>query len=59
MKKAPRCPVCGSLQIKPTPVSNPNGGKPEAEKLEKESGKESHWKCYDCYRNFEKPDETG
>ena len=59
MKKGPRCPVCGSPQIKETAVSKPAGLKSEAEKQKEISGKESNWKCYDCYRIFDKPDESG
>lgn len=57
MKKGPRCPVCGSLQIKTT--NTPGGDVPPvAEKKEGSSEKTFNWKCYDCYRTFDKPDES-
>ena len=59
MKKGPRCPVCGSLQIKESAASKPADLKSEAEKLKDISGKKPNWKCYDCYRIFDKPDESG
>ena len=59
MKKGPRCPVCGSLQIKESAASKAADLKSEAEKLKDISGKKSNWKCYDCYRIFDKPDESG
>jgi hypothetical protein len=64
MKKGPRCPVCGSLNIKEAVGVNP----PSEAGLEKKEGENAtggnvvpssgtQWKCGDCYRKFAVPDE--
>lgn len=58
MKKSSRCPVCGSLHIK---VLSETGFKDKDVGENKQGGKSGEkgpWKCYDCYRQFEKPDEA-
>ena len=59
MKKGPRCPVCGSVHIEKKPAPGPAGAKPPTDKEGPETADKPNWKCFDCYRNFEKPDETG
>lgn len=56
MKKGPRCPVCGSLQVKVLRASDPQ--KKDESKETETSEKKDNWKCYDCYRQFPKPDES-
>ena len=58
MKRGPKCPVCGSLQIKVLPESDSKDKDHSGNKEEGNSEKKGAWKCYDCYRHFEKPDET-
>lgn len=58
MKRRHRCPLCKSMSIKEI---TPEGDKKtdNASKNEKTTqDKEKKWKCYDCYRIFDKPDET-
>lgn len=59
MKKGLRCPVCGSLHIEEKPAPHPAGAELPADKAETGGAGKPNWKCFDCYRNFEKPDETG
>jgi hypothetical protein len=61
MKKGPRCPVCGSLNIKvsvdSTPVEKSNETKKDrSENRTAVPGCEQEWKCGDCYRKFPEPD---
>ncbi|MHB8109868.1 MAG: hypothetical protein ACYDHW_07535 [Syntrophorhabdaceae bacterium] len=58
MKKGPRCPVCGSLQIKIAGIANSTDDRSETGKHENDLKIKSSWKCYDCYRTFDKPDES-
>ncbi len=58
MKKGPRCPTCKSLSIKEL---HPEEEKSKTqEKSDNKACQEAKkkWKCYDCYRIFEQPDET-
>ena len=58
MKKGPRCPVCGSIHIKETAKAN-TADKTSGTDNDKDASKcNPSWKCYDCYRNFDKPDES-
>ena len=64
MKKGPRCPVCGSPNIKEFAERNP-AGKSSTVKKEGDASTggsvgpcgEQKWRCGDCYRKFETPDE--
>lgn len=58
MKKGQRCPVCGSLHIKEATNSNNAEKKESAVSQEKTKQVKQNWKCFDCYRIFEKPDDT-
>jgi hypothetical protein len=59
MKKGARCPVCGSVHIEKKPAAKPAGAEPPTDKAQTDGAANPNWKCFDCYRNFEKPDETG
>jgi transposase-like protein len=64
MKKSPRCPVCGSVNIKEVVGGN---SADEADLAKKEGdittggnaipNREPRWKCGDCYRKFAVADE--
>jgi hypothetical protein len=64
MKKGPRCPVCGSVNINEVEGKNPADKAGSATKEgdiaaggNAVSSSEFQWKCGDCYRKFEAPDE--
>ncbi len=58
MKKGPRCPTCKSLSIKELPLEEEKN-KTQGELDDKACGEvKKKWRCYDCYRIFEKPDEA-
>ncbi len=58
MKKRPRCPVCGSLHIEESKNSNTAEKKQDIDDQKKSDQKKHNWKCFDCYRIFEKPDDA-
>lgn len=63
MKRGPRCPVCGSVNIKElSEKSQPDqAGIAEKEGVRggenTDSGVKPRWKCGDCYRKFAEPEE--
>lgn len=61
MKRGPRCPVCGSFNIKVSVDSTPVEKSDATKKNHPENGTvvsrcEQEWKCGDCYRKFTEPD---
>ena len=59
MKKGPRCPVCGSTNIKELTEGGPRTDTGSLKKEDTDNNAvptgNATWKCGDCYRKFAEP----